>query len=94
MVIDVERIAKCRQRIFKCIKRELKIDPHHKSYEGSMDIHLPSMFTEDTQPESYTLHCYVAPGGREHFFETIQDLETFIIDWEAELHEMETVRGD
>ena len=96
---DLERISKLQQVVFKLIQRELKLDSHHKSYEGAIEIGLPGLY----QDEFYiVLHCYVAGGnmgGRHHVFsgptleEAINKLEKEVFYWDYELTQREQDDG-
>lgn len=87
---DSKWFIKQRKRLFKLIDKELQIDSHHKSYEGTLSINFNNRFEyDDDTPEIYIhLSCYVAPfNGRSDSFSTQKDFEQFLDDWEEELNE-------
>jgi hypothetical protein len=67
------RLGRMQERIYRCIEEELDRDPHHKSYEGALEITmgLPNIFSRGDGP-TYTisLHAYVlstVSGRHEHW---------------------------
>lgn len=78
-MIDFERLKDQRQQIFRLIDKEIEFEPHHKSYEGAIDVSLGNRWDEDGI--YITLHCYVAPARRHHNFKSLDELQEFIDDW-------------
>lgn len=79
--INFERLHTLRQKLFELIDTEIKMDGHHKSYEGALSINLGSRFKPDSV--YLDLHCYVQPfGGRSQQFASLDEFEQFLNDWE------------
>ena len=65
-----------RARLFKLIDKVLSIEPHCKSYEGSLEVaYLYPDYFEDPEGKNFspkvliTCHCYVLGNGRHHYFD-------------------------
>jgi hypothetical protein len=79
-----------RKRVFHLIDQEIRLDGHHKSYEGQFNIVFNNRFKYDEdKPEiCFELSCYVAPvGGRGHCFESVTEINYFCDDWQKDLNE-------
>lgn len=92
---SLEEFFRLRRELFWLIDRELKIDDHHKGYEGKLAIEFPSRFLDDSRI-SIELACYVAPiSGRsiEFMGETLAEcnfgLAKLLDSWEDDLQEAE-----
>lgn len=87
---DSKWFIKQRKRLFNLIDAEIKIDSHHKSYEGALSINFNNRFEYDEDnPEIYiNLSCYVAPfNGRSNTFYSQKDFDAFLDSWEDELND-------
>ena len=89
----MDEILKLQSIIFNLIKREVKLDPHHKSYEGAIEVELPGLYQIGV---SLTLHCYVAEmGGTHHEYngatldECLDKLRLDLVMWEQALKDRE-----
>ena len=92
-----ERFCRLRKIVAKEIERQLAIDDHCKSYEGTWELTIcyPNYFEDETataKPDFYqiTLHCYVLGSGRHHDWsgkswdECLNKCELDIDNWCAE----------
>ncbi len=88
--IDFVRLERLRDRMYGLIDREISRVGHHKSYEGSIAIHLGSRFSD--HPPYFELDCYVCPviEGRSWTFETLDEFEKMLDQWEAVDFDKET----
>lgn len=83
MNIDFDRLNQLRHRMFGLIDREISRVGHHKSYEGNINIHLGNRWKPN---EFYfELNCYCSPviNGRDWVFDTLDELEAKLDEWEA-----------
>lgn len=94
------RLARYRRRVMAAIGRWLAIDSHHKSYEGTIEVLMPSYFggwAEDRKSDwEIHLHCYLLCNWRHEKFcgatlgEALDKAETAIRQSEDELDEQES----
>ena len=83
MNLDFDRLNKLRHRMFDLIDREISRVGHHKSYEGNINIHMGNRWKPN---EFYfELNCYCSPviSGRDWTFDTLDELEAKLDEWEA-----------
>lgn len=71
--VQMSRFNRLRKMVAEEIKRQLEIDGHHKSYEGTWELTFsyPNYFEDETasaEPDFYqiTLHCYVIGPSRHY----------------------------
>lgn len=83
MSIDFKRLNKLRDRMYGLIDREISRVGHHKSYEGSLSLHFGNRWS-DYAP-FFELDCYVSPviHGRSTMFNTLDEFEKLLNEWEA-----------
>jgi len=82
-MIDFERLYELRSRMYGLIDREIGRCGHHKSYEGNLSLHFGSRFSDHAP--YFELDCYVCPviNGRSITFDTLDEFEVLLNDWEA-----------
>jgi hypothetical protein len=82
-MIDFDKLYELRSRMYGLIDREIGRVGHHKSYEGNLSLHFGGRFS-DYQPY-FELDCYVSPviDGRSITFDTLDEFEKLLNDWEA-----------
>ena len=88
---SIDRFLTLREKVFFAIQKELQMDGHHKSYEGTFEITTcyPNYFDNANEPDFYTitLHCYVL-GPKRHYEwvgktldEALDNAEREITEW-------------
>ena len=101
-VDQMTRFDNLRQRTAKAIARSLKIDPAHKSYEGTWEVEVsfPNYFEDAfgcALPDfvEIRLHCYVLGPSRHYrwignnFLDALRKAEAEVDSWSEELKEDE-----
>jgi len=90
---SMDKFLRLRLRIFMLIERCLKIDGHHKDYEGTLSIRYPNYFQDINNHNDIVieLQCYPLGPHRRHtwqgktFEETISEMSKTICEWEQEI---------
>lgn len=86
----IKRIDALRKDLFDAIDYSLKMDGHHKNYEGRITLCWPPRFEDEY---TITLDCYVIGPGRHYYWtgktpdDALDKAEKDIREWIKEEYE-------